>query len=134
MPSFPKPPLPAALRAAEALWGEPPREPSKPKTRLLSFRAVIKNSLRDFATVALPNGLIINDVSLLVSHGKAWASLPSKPLVERDGQPKLDPRGKPSYAPIVVWADDQLRKRLSDALVTLVRTAHRGALDDGGVP
>ena len=47
--------------------------------QLREFRPLNKNSLRGFATIELPNGLTIRDVSLHTSNGKSWASLPAKP-------------------------------------------------------
>jgi hypothetical protein len=66
------PPSEMELRRGEsATWGPPPAaEQSKPKMQLLSFREFRKNSLRGFATIALPNGLTVHDISVLISHGK----------------------------------------------------------------
>jgi hypothetical protein len=40
--------------------GSPAAAPTRPTMRLLEFRALRKNSLRGFATIKLPNGLIIS--------------------------------------------------------------------------
>jgi hypothetical protein len=98
---------------------------------LEAFKPVIKGSLRGFATVKLPSGLLVADVVVCCSHGKSWASLPSKPMLDRDGR-QVEVEGKKKYLPILSWSDRATADRWSDAVVMLVRQAHPGALDDGG--
>jgi hypothetical protein len=86
--------------------------------------------LRGFATVELPLGLKIIDCPVLVSKGKAWANVPSKPVLDRDGHPKIEGSGKPSYVSVLEWRSRDLANRFSDAVVALVRAAHPGAFDD----
>jgi hypothetical protein len=59
--------------------------PNPPRARLLSFRAVPKNTLRGFAHIALPIGLEILDIVIGESNGHAWALFPSKPVIGPDG-------------------------------------------------
>ena len=101
---------------------------------LLSWRPFIKNSLRGFAEVELPSGLRISDIPVLVGRNGPWASLPSKPILDRDGAQKRDANGKPQYAPILAWRDRELSDRFSAAVIELVRAANPGALDDAGAP
>jgi hypothetical protein len=96
--------------------------------RLISWKPLVKNSLRGFATIELPIGLKISDIPVLVSHGKAWASLPSKPQLDKDGQHKRDVNGKPAYAPILEWRDRDLSDRFSAAVVDLIRASHPDVL------
>jgi hypothetical protein len=96
--------------------------------RLVSWKPLAKNSLRGFATIELPIGLKISDIPVLVSHGKAWASLPSKPQLDKDGQHKRDVNGKPAYAPILEWRDRDLSDRFSAAVIDLIRASHPEAL------
>jgi hypothetical protein len=105
--------------------------PGAPRLRLITFKAVHKNSLRGFASVELPSGLRITDCPVLISHGKAWASLPSKPVLDRDGK-QVETDGKRQYAPILEWRDRDLADRFSAAVVNLVRAAHPDDL--GGTP
>jgi hypothetical protein len=95
--------------------------------RLVSWRPRVKNSLRGFAVIELPNGLKIHDVAVLVSHGKAWASMPPKPVLDRIGK-RVELDGKRQYAP----GDRSIANRFSNAVVTLVREAHPNPLEDGG--
>jgi hypothetical protein len=70
---------PAAIRAA---WGQPPTA-QRPRTiALVAWRPVVKDALRGFAKVLQPSGLKLIDCPILVSTGKTWASLPSKPVLD----------------------------------------------------
>jgi hypothetical protein len=106
-----------------ATSGEAPR-----RLELLEFRAMVKGALVGFATVRLPIGLEISDIPVLVSHGKAWASMPSKPQMGQDGMPRRGADNKILYAPILKWRSAELKNRFSDAVVALVREKHPAAL------
>jgi len=102
--------------------------------RLIEWRPFRRNSLRGFATIELPIGLVIADIVICTSHGRTWASLPSKPMIDSGtGAAIRDDAGKLKYAPILSWRDRDLGDRWSNAVVELVRAAHPGALDDGGL-
>jgi hypothetical protein len=98
--------------------------------RLEAFRPMVKGSLRGFATVRLSIGLVIADIPVCTSHGKVWASLPSKPILDRDGR-HAEEGGKKKYVPILVWSDRVTADKWSDAVVARVREQHPDALDDG---
>jgi hypothetical protein len=127
------------LRRAEQIFKprtakpEPTAEPPKPKLRLVSWRALNKNSLRGFATVELPIGLTIADIPVLVSQGGLWAALPAKPQLDQNGRHRRDANGKPAYSPILQWRDKDLSKRFSATVVELVRAAHPGDLEAAGL-
>jgi hypothetical protein len=101
--------------------------------KLIGFRPFVKNSLRGFATVALPNSLEIADCPVHINSGRAWASLPGKPAIAPDGR-QIVSDGKPQYVTVVKWRDRDLANRFSDAVVALVRQQCPDALDDGGAP
>jgi hypothetical protein len=103
--------------------GEAPR-----RLELLEFRSLIKGALVGFASVSLPIGLEISDIPVLVSHGKAWASMPSKPQLGQDGMPRRGADNKILYSPILRWRNADLKNRFSDAVVALVREKHPNAL------
>jgi hypothetical protein len=88
--------------------------------RLLSWESLRKNSLRGFATVELPIGLRILDCPVLVSNGRAWVALPSKPALHREGR-HAKPGGVPQYTPIAEWRDKALSGLFSDRVVELLR-------------
>jgi hypothetical protein len=110
-------------------------EPAGPLPRtiaLVACRPVVKGGLRGFATVELPIGLKLVDCPVCVGKNGPWASLPAKPQIDRDGRPKTDAAGKPTYAAILEWRDRALAARFSEVVVAAVRTAHPEALDGGG--
>ena len=105
--------------------------PTTRRMRLISFKPLTKGSLRGFANVELPNGLRITDCPVLVSgNGKAWATLPSKPVLDRDGR-HAKPDGKPQYAAILEWKTRDLSDGFSTAVIELIRAKHPDALDGG---
>jgi hypothetical protein len=133
----PRHPSQAALRRGEAAtWGALPtpdhRQAEQKRMRLIAWKPLVKNSLRGFATVLLPIGLKISDVPVLISNGKTWASLPSKPQLDQDGQHKRDVNGKAAYSPILEWKDRDLSDRFSQAVVALVRADYPDDLKGGG--
>lgn len=97
---------------------------------LEGFKPLRKGSLIGFASVKLPIGLVITDIPICTSHGKSWAALPSKLMVDRDGQPMVDSAGKRKYVPILSWSDRETSNKWSEAVIALVNEAHPGALDD----
>jgi hypothetical protein len=100
---------------------------------LLAFKRVVKGALRGFATIELPSGLRITDCPVLVSSGKAWATLPSKPVLGADGrQSVID--GKRQYVAILEWKSRDLSTRFSQAVVDLVQQQHPDALDEEADP
>jgi hypothetical protein len=130
-------PSEGALRRGEAAtWGqrsdaEPTRAAERPRMRLVGWRLMRKGSLRGFATVELPIGLKIHDVPVLISSGKPWAALPSKPQIDKEGRHKTDVNGKAAYVLIFEWKDRDLSDRFSQAVVALVRAEYP---DDLGAP
>jgi hypothetical protein len=123
------------LRTAErATWGErgarsAEPQPARPSLQLLQFKSVRRNSLRGFAEVRLPNGLIVSDIVVGEAGGRQWALLPSKPMLDCDGSLMRDPGGKPRYSPVVEWASPALRDEFSRRVVALVRAQHPDAFD-----
>jgi hypothetical protein len=97
---------------------------------LLSWRPLIRASLKGFAEVRLRKSLIIHDVPVLTSNGKRWASLPSKPMVDRDGSAMLDAKGKQRYVPVLEWDTREASDRFSATVVAAVRLAHPEGLED----
>jgi hypothetical protein len=102
--------------------------------RLVKWRALRRNSLLGFADIELPIGLTIADVVICTSHGRTWASLPTKPMLDSNtGGALRDEAGKIRYVPILRWLDRDLGDRWSNAVSSWC--AHDlSALDDGGAP
>jgi hypothetical protein len=96
---------------------------------IIAWKPLTKNTLRGFAAVRLRNGLLINDVTVHTSHGKAWASLPSKPIVGADGQAQRDREtGKLRYVPILEWPDRSVADRFSAAVIDAIEAQYPGAV------
>jgi hypothetical protein len=109
----------------------PQHEPPRPGLQLLGFKSVRRNGLRGFAEVRLPNGLIINDVVVGMANGRQWALLPSKPMVDRDGNLLREESGKIRYSAILEWGSRELQQEFSKRIVALVRAQHPDAFDAG---
>jgi hypothetical protein len=107
------------------------RVSEKSQMRLISFKPLVKGSLRGFATVQLPIGLTIEDCPVLVGRNGAWAALPAKPVLDREGR-QVKPDGKPQYIPVLKWRDRDLTDRFSAAVVDLIRSQHPADLDGSG--
>src|SRR5215469_6179027 len=90
---------------------------SRSTLQVLDVRRMRRNSLRGFASVKLPNGLVINDVVLGKTSGRRWALLPSKPMVDRNGEPIRDAEGKMRYAAILEWGSKELQQEFSRRVV-----------------
>ena len=88
------------------------------------FTSVARNSLRGFAWVRLPSGLILHDTAIHERDGKAWASPASKPMLSRDGTVVRDAAGKTQYVPIITFASREIRDRFSAAVINAMRAAH----------
>ncbi|WP_052215206.1 hypothetical protein [Belnapia sp. F-4-1] len=102
---------------------------TRPGLVLISCKLRVQNSLRCFAGVRLPNGLAIHDIAVHTSNGKSWVNLPSKPMVDRDGQVMRDPTtGKPKYTPILEWPDRATADRFSVAVIDAIEAQHPGAV------
>jgi hypothetical protein len=99
----------------------------KVQMRLVSFKPLVKGALRGFANIQLPNGLTVNDCPVCLTNGKAWASLPSKPVLDRDGR-QVEVGGKRQYAAILAWQSRETADRWSAAVIDLVERANPEAL------
>jgi hypothetical protein len=93
---------------------------ARPGLRVVDFKPVRKGTLRGFASVKLPNGLVITDVVIGESSGKQWALLPSKAMIDRDGQLMRDAGGKIRYSPVIEWGTPALREEFSRRIAAIV--------------
>jgi hypothetical protein len=72
--------------------------------------------------------LIIHDIPVDASAGSAWASLPSKAMVE-DGRQLTDERGKLRWSVMAEWETSETRFRFSESVVSALLAKHPDALD-----
>ncbi len=102
---------------------------TRPAPTILEFTPIIKNTLRGFARVRLPSGMVLIDCALHVgSNGRAWASPASKPMLDRNSNVMRDGDGKIRYVPIIDFADRATRDRFSDAVIAALRESYPDAL------
>jgi hypothetical protein len=85
------------------------------------FVVVTKATLRGFARVRLPSGLVLHDVAIHQRDGTAWASPASKPVLNRDGQQMKDQNGKLLWSPIISFTSREVRDRLNTAILDALR-------------
>lgn len=88
------------------------------------FRPMLRNTLRGFARVRLPEGLVLHDVAVHARDAKTWASPPGRPMVGRDGQQMKDAAGKLQFVPTLSFTTRADQDAFSTAIVTAVRAAH----------
>lgn len=88
--------------------------------RCVDFKSVERATLRGFAVIEMPSGLVLLDVSLHARDGKRWCSPPSKPMIDRDRRLMVDDDGKPRYAPLIEFIDAKTRFRWSSACVAAI--------------
>ena len=100
---------------------------------ILDWRSVRRNTLYGFASVKIERiNLRIDDVAIHQKGDSRWASLPSRPLLDRGGAVLRDEAGEIKYASILQWADRKTADRFSDALVAELLARHPDAFDGGG--
>lgn len=77
------------------------------------------NTLYGFVTVLVPEiHLRICDLSVHEKDGKRWASLPSKPQIDRTGNVRRGDNGKPLYVPVIEFIDKPTRDAFSAKVIT----------------
>jgi hypothetical protein len=96
---------------------------------IVGWKPMPRNSLRGFADIKLPSGLIIREAVVHNTNGRAWVNLPGKPMVDRDGQAVRDPAtGKLKYAALLEWSDRAVADRFSAAVIDAIEAQHPGAV------
>jgi hypothetical protein len=79
--------------------------------RLVNWRRLRQGRLYGFCEVELPIGLRIAEIPLLRGPEGVWATLPSKPELDRDNRTvRTGPDGRPLYRELLAWR--QLLRRL----------------------
>ena len=94
------------------------------------WKPLRKGSLRGFVTISMPSGMIVHEVSIMQSNGRAWASPPSKPMI-KDGKTLVDDNGKTKYVPLIEFISKSVRDRWSSAVIAALLAKHPEALADG---
>ena len=95
---------------------------------ILEWKPLLRNTLQGFAKIRLGKSMSIRDVAIHTKDGKRWAALPSKPVLDQQGNVKRQDNGKPAYVPMIEWLDRDAADRFSDAVVAAMEAQHPGAL------
>lgn len=82
------------------------------------FKPLHSNTLYGFATIVVPElHLRVCDISVHEKNGKRWASLPSKPQIDRSGTVRKGDNGKPLYVPVIEFVDRATRAAFSAKVI-----------------
>lgn len=100
-----------------------PRAASLP-FEVVEWRPASSATLRGYAAVRMPSGMVIAGVAIHRHDGGAWASPPSKPMVGRDGQQRTNDAGKGLWVPIVWFTDRTTQAAWSEAVLAPLQDAH----------
>jgi hypothetical protein len=93
-----------------------------------AWRSVKKNTLLGFATVRIAElRFTLVDCPVNMSHGKIWASPPSKPRI-KDGEVVIGDNGKPQYDPVMAFDGREVRDAFSQRVVEAVTRFDPNAL------
>jgi hypothetical protein len=101
---------------------------SAPPVVIEAFTPMVKNTLRGFATVRMPSGVVFHDVTIHAKNGSAWASPASKPQLDRTGQHMKGNDGKGLWLPVVTFASKEARDRFSEVVIAALRASRPDAL------
>ena len=97
---------------------------------LIEWRRAPKGALLGFATVCIGRVLVLKDVAVLTAHGRRWARLPDKPLMDGQNRHRRDARGKAEYATMAEWVNRDSEDRFAANVLAAIDRAHPGDLDD----
>jgi len=91
-----------------------------------AWKPMVRGSLRGFARVRFPSGLIFEDVSVHRNDGRAWASPAAKPMLDsKTLQVVRDPAtDKVKYVQLISFATNEIRRNWSDQILAALDTQH----------
>lgn len=99
------------------------------------FRRFRKNSLLRFAELRLPDlRLLIRGVSINETSGRRWVGMPSKPMVDKEGNQLRDERGKVKYLAFLQFDTREVANAFSDAAIRAVLAHDPSAFEDAPSP
>jgi hypothetical protein len=93
------------------------------------FKAVRKDSLRGFARVRLPSGMILHDTGIYYNGETWWAAPPSKPVLDRSGR-QIVKAGKRQYQPTVSFVSRGKGDCFTDGVIAALRVSHPEVFDE----
>jgi hypothetical protein len=97
--------------------------------RIVGWRQERRNTLRGFATIEFPSGLILAEIAVHQSARSCWAQPPSRPWVKDGALVPGERPGKFKWQPLISFATPEIRDAWSHQVIAAVRSAHPDALD-----
>jgi|SRR6516164_619821 hypothetical protein len=89
---------------------------------VLDWRPCVRNTLQGFAEIKVPAwGLTIDGVAIHKKEDHAWAQLPARPQIDREGNILREDDGKIKYAKVMEIDDKRKAWEFSDSVVAAVR-------------
>jgi hypothetical protein len=89
---------------------------------------VPRNSLKGFARVRLPSGMIFHDVAVHLSGETWWAAPASKPVLDRSGK-QIVKAGKSVWQPLVTFEPREKGDRFSAGVIAALSVSHPEVFD-----
>jgi hypothetical protein len=128
-----RPPSPAeAQRSNACLAPQRSEGAGKPAVAKIRRWQPYRNSagtMLGYLDVQLPSGMILNGCKLMVgANSKLWIATPSEKAANKDGSPRLDPKGKQVWAQTVEFVDRPATDRFRDLVLNALRRTHPEAL------
>jgi hypothetical protein len=101
--------------------------------KLLGWKKVVRGTLRGFLDIEVSvehaHALQIFECPVNVGPNGPWVGLPGKPQIDRDGNLRRKPNGKPEYVAVNKWGNAETRELFSRAALRLLLARHPDALD-----
>ena len=111
----------------------PPRreiEAQRARAVCLSWRPQRSNTLRGFADIGFPNGLVLCDITVHEGHGKRWVAPAGIPVLDADRRRRQRPDGRGGYRPSARFAHSDARERFKMAVLAALEDAGVGPFDE----
>jgi hypothetical protein len=90
-----------------------------------AWRQLESGTLQGFLTLTLPSGMVLVGCGLHQKAGARWVSMPSRPLLDRDGRQLLSPKtGKPSYSATVEFVSRAVADRFQAQALDAIDRLH----------
>jgi DNA-binding cell septation regulator SpoVG len=89
-------------------------------------------SMLAFLAIETTSGLILHDLRLMAGRNGAWVAMPSKPQIDRDGQPRLDENGRQTYSQIVEFRDRATADKFRDQVIDAIQRQHPEVIEEDG--
>jgi DNA-binding cell septation regulator SpoVG len=111
---------------------DPRRKSAAPAVEIAQVVPHRSGQMRAFLSVATASGFVFNGCRLMAGPRGRWIAMPSRLLVDRDGQPKLDANGRQTYSQVIEFRDRSTADRFCGLVLEALRRQHPDLLDGDG--